>query len=608
MDQSKILVASCEPFILPGILPTLGNPTMKAELSSNGISSKIFYPSIRFFSKNKIQNNKFILDAIDNIPLQFSEFLFSNEKILESINYIIRTIAPSVIEESVGFTDLKKQLINLHSSAHIILQEIVEQIIELNPRIICHSFTFGDYNFASALLNSIKKSIPNIIVIAGGSNCTPEFSEKLISLIPEIDYVICDETYDTTVALIKHLLFGSSLSENIKRFISHKGEFAVATNKIKTLEPLPCPDFDDFMSEVNHNHLCIENIILPYEISRGCWWGEKKPCAMCGYFDNQKCFLIKSVEKVNYEITYLMSKYNVSYFRLTDLVEPHRKYLQDLKNIKFSNNVNLFWELRPNITTSDVALLRSLGLFYAQIGLESLSTEQLRYINKGTTAINNIFCLINLYTYKIHCVWNFLYGFEGDKKSWYEDAIAIMPLLYHLQPPDPRQVWINKCSTIYESIDKTKLSPIGNNLFYQNLTEDFNVFFKSPLPPNMTQTYIKLNQAINQWKDAFKAGYSLYEDTENSNANELVIVREYKEKQIYRLTGVDRLVYFYFYSPHSLQYAAEELELPMKLLHLIVSKFIQNKIMIMLDEKYLSLATRNSRYRWKRFNVLPNNG
>ena len=124
----------------------------------------------------------------------------------------------------------------------------------------------------------------------------------------------------------------------------------------------------------------------------------------------------------------------------------------------------------------------------------------------------------------------------------------------------------------------------------------------------MAQTYVKLNQAINQWKDAFKSGYSLYEDTENSNANELVIVREYKEKQIYRLTGVDRLIYFYFYSPHSLQHAAEELELPVKLLHLIVNKFIQNKIMIMLDGKYLSLATRNSRYRWKRFNVLPNIG
>lgn len=607
MDQFKILVASCEPFILPGILPTLGTPTMKAELSNNGITSKIFYPSIRFFSANNIEKNRFVLDAIDNIPLQFSEFLFSNENIVESIEYIIRTIAPSAIEKTIEFADLKNQLLKLHSSAHVILQEIAEQIIQLNPKFICHSFTFGDYNFASTLFKIIKGRLPNITVIAGGSNCTPEFSAKLMSFIPEIDYVVCDETYDTVVALIKHFLFGVPLSENIKCFISDHRKIATATNKIKTLEILPCPDFDDFVAEISDAHLRIEKIILPYEISRGCWWGEKKPCAMCGYFGNQKCFLIKSVEKVKREITFLMTKYNVSYFRLTDLVEPQRKYLQDLKNTGFSNIVNLFWELRPNITTSDVALLRSLGLFYAQIGLESLSTEELRYINKGTTAINNIFCLINLYTYKIHCVWNFLYGFEDDQKSWYEDAIAIMPLLYHLQPPDPRQVWINKCSTIYKSSDKTKLSPIGNNIFYKNLTDDFNVFFKSFPLPNMAQTYLELNQAISLWKNAFNAGYTLYENTENSDANELVIVREYEEKQIFRLTGVDRLVYFYFYSPHSLQHAAKELDLPVKLLQMTVDRFIQNKIMITLDGKYLSLATRNSQYRWKRFNVLPNN-
>lgn len=608
MENERISVVSCEPFILPGLLPTLGTPTLKAELSNYNIVSKIFYPSLHFFAANNIEKNHFVLNAIDNIPLQFSEFLFSSHNVEDSIEYIIHTILPSITVDGVEYNKTKEQLHMLRKSAQAILQRIVDQIVQINPTVLCHSFTFGDYNFASALLIALKQQLPNLIVIVGGSNCTPEFSKKLLSIIPAIDYVVCDETYDTTIALVKHFVLGTSVPGATLFHITDKVSTAKSIKKIDSLEMLPCPDFDDFMSEISENKLLVENIILPYEISRGCWWGEKKPCAMCGYFGNQKCFLIKSVEKVNAEMTSLMEKYHVSYFRLTDLVEPHRAYLQELKQTGFGKDVNLFWELRPNLTTSDVSLLRSLGLFYAQVGLESLSTEELRYINKGSTAINNIFCLINFYTYKIHCVWNFLYGFEADQSSWYKDAISIMPFLYHLQPPNPRQVWVNKCSTIYENSDKTKLTPIGNNIYYKELTDDFNVFFKSSPQESMKPIYLELIRAIQIWRDAFSSGYALYEDSDNSNATELVIVREYESKQVYRLCGLERLIYYYFYSPHSLHQATMELELSEPILQMILDKFVNDKIMIYLDGKFLSLATRNSQYRWQKFKVLPNNG
>ena len=605
MDKRRISVVCCEPFILPGILPTLGSATLKAEFSNNGILSKVFYPSLRFFSANNIEKNKFVLAAIENIPLQFSEFLCSTEKICESIDYIINTIAPSIIENSDEYNKLKDELYKLRNSMQTIIHDITNEIIEINPDVICHSFTFGDYNFASALFSKVKEFLPNIKIIVGGSNCTPYFSKKLLHSIPTIDYVICDETYETTTALVRYFVFGTPIPKNVSLYITTHTQVAQTVNKIQTIEMLPCPDFDDFMSEISNNNIAIENIILPYEISRGCWWGEKKPCSMCGYFGNQKCFLIKSIEKVNNDIAHLMKKYNVSYFRLTDLVEPHRNYLKELKLAGFGKDINLFWELRPNLTVGDMELLRSLGLFYAQVGLESLSTDALKHINKGTTAINNIFCLINLYTYKIHCVWNFLYGFEDDKKSWYEDAMSIMPLLYHLQPPEPRQVWINKCSKIYENSDKSKLTPIGNKLYYKELDDDFIAFFKSPLQENMKETYSDLCNAINLWREAFNSGYVLYEDVENSMGNELVIVREYEEKQVFQLCGIEKLIYYYFYLPHSLQQAVTDLQLSESILQNVLAGFVRNKIMIFLDGKYLSLATRSSKYRWQKFNVLP---
>ena len=194
--------------------------------------------------------------------------------------------------------------------------------------------------------------------------------------------------------MVAFLLPGLLLRAKFRRF----------PQKIDFLDGLPCPDFDDFMETLESTGLDKGQVILPYEISRGCWWGEKKPCAMCGYFGNQKCFLIKPAKKVCDELHYLKEKYQVSFFRLTDLVQPQRSYLQQLKELGMDDTFHLFWETRPNLTFEDTALLRSIGLFYAQTGLESLSTGELAYIRKGTTGINNIFVLINFYTFKIHCV------------------------------------------------------------------------------------------------------------------------------------------------------------------------------------------------------------
>lgn len=591
-------ICMCEPFVLPGLLPTLGTPTLKAALAQEGFSAKVFYPSARFFAASRLQSNHFALSAIDNIPLQFSEFLFSDPDRQNAIDYVIRSVR--------GENDptMQPELQRLQGLANAVMDEIVQEIAALEPKVICHSFTFGDYNFALTLFQKVKRVLPHVKIIVGGSNCTPEFAQALFSLSPEIDYAVCDETYDSTLEIVCAIIRGNNVLTS--PFIATRQAPAHATQKITTLENLPCPNFDDFMQVLEDTGLNQRQVILPYEISRGCWWGEKKPCAMCGYFGNQTCFLIKPAEKVCAELHYLKSKYQVSYFRLTDLVQPRRDYLRQLKELGMDDSFHLFWETRPNLTLEDVALLRSIGLFYAQTGLESLSTGELKHIHKGTTGINNIFVLINFYTFKIHCVWNYLYGFEEDQPEWYLDVIQLIPKLYHLQPPDPREVWINKCSQIYAQTDPAHLQPIGDNVYYGELSKNFNVFFKAPKRPEMIPIYQKLVEAIQLWKAAFSRGFALYEAS--SSEAGLCIVRDFETREEFHYTGLQQLVYTYFYTPHTIERATLDFELPVEQLSPILSGFLQDQTMIKLDGKFLSLATRSSPYRWQKFQVLPNSG
>ena len=57
MNKKNLDVYLCEPFILPGILPTLGVSTLKTMLTQNNISCEIYYSSLRFYINNKLPEN-----------------------------------------------------------------------------------------------------------------------------------------------------------------------------------------------------------------------------------------------------------------------------------------------------------------------------------------------------------------------------------------------------------------------------------------------------------------------------------------------------------------------------------------------------------------------
>ncbi len=596
--MKQVDICMCEPFILPGFLPTLGTPTLKQVLTDAGFTARIFYPSVRLFAENRLQENPLILSAIDNIPLQFSEYLFTDADPDTAARYVLTTL------KQEGNQELLQQIQALRQQAFRLLEELADDIADAQPRVLCHSLTFGDYNFAARLFRAVKDRLPDIHILVGGSCCTPEVSRELLTVIPGIDAVVCDETYDATVAAVRDILQG--LPPSGPHLTTHT-TVAESCGKLRDLNTLPPPDFDDFIQTLDLLKNPTEAVILPYEISRGCWWGEKHPCAMCGYFGNQRCFIIKSPEKAARELQLLKQKYHTAYFRLTDLVQPQRDYLAQLKEHGMEDTFRLFWEMRPNVTESDIALLRSIGLFYAQTGLESLSTQELKYIGKGTTAVNNIAVLRHCATYRIHVVWNFLYGFREDHRSWYEEAMQIMPRLYHLQPPDPREVWLNKCSRLYAETPTNALVPIGDNTFYPNFHTDLTVFFKTPKKPEMTPVYEDLCQQIANWKRAFYAGYALYERPETTGT--LTVVREYGSNcQEYPLNEVESALYQYCHTPRSLQNIQQLTEGSGWDASALLARWVQQEIMLFLDGKYLSLATGNSKYRWQKFQVLPNMG
>lgn len=144
--MADINVCLCEPFILPGILPTLGSPTLKGALNEVGLTSRIFYPSLHLFAENKYYNNDIFLKCISDIPLQFSEFLYNQGNIDEGIEFLTDRICIDSREEFKDFLN----------SATKVLFKTTEDVCSTKAKVLSYSLTFGDYNFAFNLFRRVK--------------------------------------------------------------------------------------------------------------------------------------------------------------------------------------------------------------------------------------------------------------------------------------------------------------------------------------------------------------------------------------------------------------------------------------------------------------------
>jgi hypothetical protein len=82
-----------------------------------------------------------------------------------------------------------------------------------------------------------------------------------------------------------------------------------------------------------------------------------------------------------------------------------------------------------------------------QPGLESLSHNQLRVMDKGVTPMQNIICLKWSSYYHVAVSWNLLLGFPGETNEDYRRQIDLIPSLFHLQPPEGAgKFWLERFS------------------------------------------------------------------------------------------------------------------------------------------------------------------
>jgi len=215
----------------------------------------------------------------------------------------------------------------------------------------------------------------------------------------------------------------------------------ICSEPCQSLENIPPPQYTEYYEQhrfyLPDSKAVEENrMILPYETSRGCIWGQRHRCTFCGLNGKNISYRVKSESKALTELQQLLQEHPTRRVAMTDNVLPP-SYLESfvLQLAESLPHLSIAYEIRPTLTFAQMLLLRQAGVTELQPGIEALSTSLLRRMKKGVTARQNVRFLRAARSLQIRCAWNLLLAFPGDTEGEYVETLDVIGAIFHLAPP-----------------------------------------------------------------------------------------------------------------------------------------------------------------------------
>jgi ribosomal peptide maturation radical SAM protein 1 len=319
-------------------------------------------------------------------------------------------------------------LLDFAGQASAFADKIAARIAEARYPIVGFSTTFEQTAASIALINRVKAIDAGVITIIGGANCEGPMAQGVLSLSSDIDYVFSGESEASFRLFLENWQANKLSSQRI-----------IEAEAGVPLEQLPLPDYQEFYSQLHTFLPAVAeagDLWLPYESSRGCWWGAKHHCTFCGLNAQTMAHRTKPGGKVLEDLCALLARHPSRKVSMVDNIMPHEYFKTFLPHVKEAlGDIHIFYEEKANLSLEQVLLLKEAGVHVIQPGIESLSSRVLKLIDKGVTARKNIELLRFARAADLSLNWNYLIGFPGDLAENYWEVVNLIPALVHLTPP-----------------------------------------------------------------------------------------------------------------------------------------------------------------------------
>ena len=301
--------------------------------------------------------------------------------------------------------------------------------------------TFQQNVASLALARVVKHDHPDVSIVFGGANWEGDMGAALLDRFPFVDAACQGEADDSFPALLEHL-DRTDRSEPVGAVpgVIHRlagAPIAGPPALVHDLDRLPIPDFTPFFTALaeSPSGLGVPPRLL-VETARGCWWGARSHCTFCGLNGSSMAFRSKSPERVLHELRTLYERHAVPIVSVVDNIFDMRYSRTVLPELaRDGPQLDLFWEVKANLSQQQVRQLAEAGVRHVQPGIESMSDHVLDLMRKGTTMMRNVQLLKWGAEHGVRIDWNLLFGVPGETAADYAGMARLFDLIPHLDPP-----------------------------------------------------------------------------------------------------------------------------------------------------------------------------
>lgn len=511
----------------------------------------------------------------------FSEQVFGKESVQSWLNII----------DNYDFKKNVLDIRNINKIRSIVVDKWLTKIRKMKWKhydLIGFSCSFSQLIPSIAIAKVIKEgngsSTPYIVF--GGRSLSGHISQEMIRSFSFIDYVVQNDAEIVFPKLIKQIENGEKIYHRV-----------IDGKMFCDLDSLPTPDYSTYFTAIQKTKQRLDCYIkkstgIPIEFSRGCWWGEKKRCRFCGEGLENLKYRRKETDRIIYEVEELVKQYSQYEFSLTDLsldFKIIKKMLPILREQKFTSV--FFTEIRPEFALKHMALLRDAGFKYIQPGIESLNTNVLKIMNKGTTALLNIRLLKEALIFNVSLSWNIIYGFPGEKDSDYQSICEIIPLISHLEPPENiGKLRLDRFSPFFRDHQSLFKNVHVPKEFASLFPNDWNLFESTPfleyeLETNVRkETYKKLFSLVYNWKKSWMKKTSRLEYSIFSKVIHIADTR-FKMPLLFELRNEEvDVVRILINEKISKDTIVKKYRATLPNIQKIINKFYKNKLLLFIDD------------------------
>lgn len=424
-------------------IPSIGLTQLKAVLDrelGDRVETRIAYANLDFAAYMGLEAYESITSDGEHLQAGFPEWFFRRLAFPDLPDNDEEYFARFYPGHDPAAQSFLRMALEKRRGAGAVLDRLID-LYELDRADVVGFTSMFFENMASfAMARKIKERNPRVITVQGGATSESPSGEEYIRLVDALDAVVSGPGLKSFPRFVANLLEGRMdrnhdipgvfTKVNLGRDVIPMGEELPIDTQIEL-------DYSPFIQALEEKFPAWEiKAVLPFETSRGCWWGERAHCTFCGLNKNTMGYramrpdlaveLIRSLFRWPDRTSVVMCVDNILQRQYVKEVFPYLETPQETP---------IFYQLKANLSEQEVAAMASANVRLITPGFESLNTNTLKLMDKGVTAFHNLQVMKHCTLYNIFPGWNILVGSPGEPEETYEKYVHDLPLFVHLPPP-----------------------------------------------------------------------------------------------------------------------------------------------------------------------------